>query len=70
MTWSSPDSDASYILGLKVSMYENDRALQLNATNNLYHVPKLSKQPVLATHSQISLIEVLTLSITRLCFPS
>jgi hypothetical protein len=51
-------------------MYENDRALQLNATNNLYHVPKLSKQPVLATHSQISLIEVLTLSITRLCFPS
>jgi hypothetical protein len=69
MTWSSPDSDASYILGLKVSMYENDR-LEVNATNNLCHVPKLSKQPVLATHSQISLIEVLTLSIARLCFPS
>ena len=69
MTWSSPDSDASYILGLKVSMYENDR-LEVDATNNLYHVPKLNKQPVLATHSQISLIEVLTLSIARLCFPS
>lgn len=47
---------------MKMTDYEVD------AINNLFSFP--GQRPVLTAHSQISLIEVLTLSITRLCFPS
>jgi hypothetical protein len=42
---------------------------KVDAINNLFSVPN-RQTAVLTAHSQISLIEVLTLSITRLCFPS
>lgn len=64
-----PYSGASYILGLKVSMYDIDRP-RVNAYTQLYSFP----QPLFRARSHCTLsntlISVLTLSITRLCFPS
>jgi len=64
-----PYSGASYILGLKVSMYDNGRP------SGQYHHPSVWLSTTLfraCSHHTLrdTLISVLTLSITRLCFPS